>query len=270
MLISEGEWGLPHRNLPTSTVPSHIILSQLREEAVVRPFLTSPGGSLHPRVLYKCPNKSSPQRVQDIWEQSLAVWFLCHRDRFQRGWSSCVKPMSNGDEPALHRLWPAAEGKLPPETGDRILSPCMWCWLLWGRSGVCLMTLCIHNGNLKSLEMDKGRNGVLGVIFNIPYCWVKLNVNPQQDSGKLSWCLGVTLKRGMWSTDCVLPRETTFLLRAFPSRDAVDYKPKPQETFLIDVKKLALNVQIFTLKINQMKLKWFVLLYFETVYFMLS
>lgn len=98
----------------------------------------------------------------------------------------------------------------------------------------------------------------------------KLYINPQQDSGKLSWCLGVTLKWRMWSTDCVLHRETTFILRAFPSRDAVDYKPKPQETFLIDVKKLGLNIQIFTLKINQIKFKWFVLLYFEAVYFMLS
>ena len=53
----------------------------------------------------------------------------------------------------------------------------------------------------------------------------------------------------------MLHRETTFILRAFPSRDAVDYKPKPQETFLIDVKKLGLNIQIFTLKINQIKLK---------------
>lgn len=156
-----------------------------------------------------------------------------------------------------------------PPRRDRILFPCMWCWLLWGRSGVCLMTMCIHNGNLKSLEMDKGRNGVLGVIFSIPYCWVKLNINPQQDSVKLNWCLGVTLKQGMWSMDCVLRRETTFLLKAFPSRDAVDYKPKPQETFFNRCEKISLECPNFHLK-NQMKLKWFVLLYFEAVYFTLS
>lgn len=85
MLISDGEWGLPHRNPPPSTVPSHIILSQLREEAVVRPFLTSPGGSLHPRLLYNCTNKSSSKTVQEnkASENSLAVWILC-----PQGWIS--------------------------------------------------------------------------------------------------------------------------------------------------------------------------------------
>lgn len=157
--------------------------------------------------------------------------------------------MSNGSEPALHRLWPAAEGKVPPETGQNPLS--MYVMLAALRKVRSLPHDHVYpQWKSEELEMDKGRNGVLGVIFNIPYCWVKLNVNPQQDSSKLNWCLGVTLKWGMWSTDCVLRRETTFLLKAFPSRDAVDYKPKPQETFLIDVKKLALNVQIFTLKIR--------------------
>lgn len=155
----KGDWGFLHSPLKHSSFPN----SECRPWWAW-PSLTSYGGCLPCKILYKNPSQSSFQRVWEntaIWEsQGLVKQFLRSVELISGiggavVWSTCLMMMGS----PLHRLWLEQErashkgrGPAAPKAGgqnslhQRDTGP-------WGRSGLHLMTKCISQW-----ESEEARN----------------------------------------------------------------------------------------------------------------
>lgn len=146
-------------------------------QATVRQSLTSCEGYPQSRMPCQWPRNSASQRAREtraIWESwSLAIWFL-HPMGFVSVVAGAVVqsscPVMMG-RPCTD--WPEGGGQAALKTGGQNLLSirAMLATLRKVRTLSC--NHVFHSGNLQSPEMDKGRSGVLGVIFSISDCRVK-------------------------------------------------------------------------------------------------
>ena len=276
--VSEVSFNPTPSTFPSSTIP--VPPHNVGHGGIGPPSLP-PGAACHPgcciRAQVNLPTRGSRRTQLSRKARVWSVVSALHGTSFRGRRSICVGHISNDDGSSPHRRWPEAgkglaERQSPavPKTGGQTsLSTSVTLGPEVGQDSTSWPCI-FRSGNLKGTEINKGRPGVLGVIFHASDCWVetlRFSTARLQRPAELS-IVSRNETEGNPERLLCTRKEDTFIPRAFHSREAAG----PVKPFTLPwKKKIGLQYPNFHFKkASKIKFKWFVLFYFETVCFILS